>query len=86
MTTSASAPSLQLGPGGSDANAPPGSAGAAGSVASDLRLATIKNRGEGIGRDTAVSEGSPPSRTVKMYRNAAREYGKGCSAGQAMWK
>ncbi|CAM9618439.1 unnamed protein product [Ectocarpus sp. 12 AP-2014] len=32
-----------------------------------------------------VSEQPPPSRTVKMYRNAAREYGRGASAGQAMW-
>lgn len=44
----------------------------------------------GIGRVAAnmatMSEMRPPSRTVKMYRNAAREYGRGCSAGQAMWK
>ncbi|CAM9670037.1 unnamed protein product [Ectocarpus fasciculatus] len=32
-----------------------------------------------------ASEQPPPSRTVKMYRNAAREYGRGASAGQAMW-
>ncbi|CAM9548924.1 unnamed protein product, partial [Scytosiphon promiscuus] len=37
-------------------------------------------------RERRVAEQPAPSRTVKMYRNAAREYGRGCSAGQAMWK
>ncbi len=36
------------------------------------------------GAETASLQ-PPTSRTVKMYRNAAREYGRGCSAGQAMW-
>lgn len=33
-----------------------------------------------------VAQEIPPSRAVKMYRNAAREYKRGYSAGQSMWQ
>ncbi|CBJ25790.1 conserved unknown protein [Ectocarpus siliculosus] len=49
-------------------------------------LGAMIGPGVGFGLNVGVmSEQPPPSRTVKMYRNAAREYGRGASAGQAMW-
>eukprot|EP00752_Nemacystus_decipiens_P017245 g15449.t1 len=91
MQSSASAPALQLGPRETEATAPPGSASTAtgASFASESRLSTTTSRGKGEAierRETNAWDEPHTSRTVKMYRNAAREYGKGCSAGQAMWK
>ncbi|CAB1099994.1 unnamed protein product [Ectocarpus sp. CCAP 1310/34] len=52
----------------------------------DTPLGAMIGPGVGLGLNVGVvSEQPPPSRTAKMYRNAAREYGRGASAGQAMW-
>lgn len=47
----------------------------------------VDSESPGTGRDAATAASqSLPTRAVKMYRNAAREYGRGHSAGQAMWE
>lgn len=63
------------------------------SVVDEGEVEAVGGRGgewTGVSQDLWVSTVStsqiPPSRAVKMYRNAAREFGRGYSAGQAMWK